>query len=217
MAKKLVALFGGSGGLGVVLAPHLSVKYDVISVASKDVNITDAAQVNEFFSNNNIDIVINLSGYNYDGFIHKLNDLDEAEIHKLLNININGNINILSGCLPHMRRKSFGRIILISSVLAEKIVPGTGLYSATKSFIDTLSNVVSAENISKGITCNTIRLGYFDGGMCHRIDPRFVDTIKNSIGLKRWGSIEELYKTIDYLIETEYMTGQNITVSGGLL
>jgi NAD(P)-dependent dehydrogenase (short-subunit alcohol dehydrogenase family) len=217
MSKKMVALFGGSGGLGSELVKYLADKYNVISLSSKDVDITNKEQVNSFFANNDIDVVINLSGYNYDGFVHKLNDLDQSQIDHLLNVNINGNINILSGCLPHMRKKSFGRIILVSSILAEKIVPGTGLYSATKSFIDTLSNVVSAENISKGITCNTLRLGYFDGGMCHRIDPRFTDSIKNSIGLKRWGSIEELYKTVDYLIETEYMTGQNITVNGGLL
>jgi NAD(P)-dependent dehydrogenase (short-subunit alcohol dehydrogenase family) len=217
MNKKTVALFGGSGGLGSSLSKYLTDKYNVIAISSKLVDVTDKSQVNDFFAQNQIDVVINLSGYNYDGFVHKLNELDQSEIDKLIDVNINGNINILAGCLPHMRKNSFGRIILISSVLAEKIVPGTGLYSATKSFIDTLSNVVSAENISKGITCNTLRLGYFDGGMCHRIDPRFTDSIRNSIGLKRWGSIEELYKTVDYLIETEYMTGQNITVNGGLL
>ena len=53
--------------------------------------------------------------------------------------------------------------------------------------------------------------------MCHRLPEKFVEPIKNSIGLKRWGSIDELYKTLDFLIEVEYITGQNINISGGLL
>ena len=115
-----------------------------------------------------------------------------------------------------MRLKEFGRIILISSVLSEKVVAGTALYSGSKCFIDNLVKTASVENISKGVTCNSLRLGYFDGGMCHRLPEKFVEPIKNSIGLKRWGSIEELHKTVDYLIETEYITGQNINISGGI-
>jgi 3-oxoacyl-[acyl-carrier protein] reductase len=80
-----------------------------------------------------------------------------------------------------------------------------------------LIKTASAENIGKGVTCNSIQLGYFDGGMCHRLPEKFVEPIKQSIGLKRWGSIKELYQTVDYLIETEYITGQNINISGGLI
>ncbi len=212
---KTISLFGGSGGLGAKLKPMLETKYKVISLSSSDVDVRNMEELNIWFDNNDIDIIINLSGYNVDGFIHKLNS--SADIDNMIDINIKGNVNILSAGLPNMREKNYGRIILISSVLSEKIVTGTALYSGAKSFIDSLVKTASAENISKGITCNSIRLGYFDGGMCHRLPEKFVEPIKNSIGLKRWGSIEELYKTIDYLIETEYITGQNINISGGLL
>ena len=110
----------------------------------------------------------------------------------------------------------FGRVILISSVLAEKVVPGTSLQSGSKVFIDNLVKTASAENIGKGITCNSIQLGYFDGGMCHRLPEKFAESVKESIPLKRWGSIQELYQTIEYLINTEYITGQNINISGGI-
>ena len=114
-----------------------------------------------------------------------------------------------------MRENGYGRIILLSSVLTKKVVQGTSIYSGSKAFIDNLVKVVSAENISKGVTCNSIQLGYFDGGMCHRLPEKFKEPIKKSIGLKRWGSIKELYQTIEYLINTEYITGQNIEISGG--
>ncbi len=198
--KRKLVLFGASGGLGTGILPLLEQDYDVTTISSKDIDITDAVQVYNFFEQNYFDIVVNLSGCNYDSFMHKITVGNRNEVNKVIDVTINGNINIVSACLPTMRQKNFGRIVLISSVLSEKIVPSTAIYSASKSFVDTLVRVTSAENISKGITCNSIRLGYFDAGMCHRINPVIADGIKNTIGLKRWGSIQELYQTIDYLV-----------------
>ena len=214
MSKKTIALFGGSGGLGAPLAQLLEEEFIVISISSKMVDITNFDSVNKFFENNDIDIVINFSGYHYDSLIHKLDK--EEEIEKLLDVNIKGSINILRGALPSMREKRYGRIILASSVLTAKPTRGTALYTGTKAFADSLVKTASAENISKGITCNSLQLGYFDGGMCHRLPEKFVQPIKNSIGLQRWGTIKELYQTIVYLVDTEYVTGQNLNISGGL-
>jgi len=214
---KKVVLFGASGGLGSQLKPLLEKKYEVISPSSDDVDVSNLSDVKNFFIENKVDVVINLSGHNFDSVLHRLEIKDESNIDKMIDINIKGNVNILASVLPNMREQNFGRIILVSSVLSEKVVPGTSLYSGAKSFIDSLVKTASSENIGKGITCNSIRLGYFDGGMCHRLPEKLVEPIKNSIGLKRWGTIEELYNTVDYLIETEYITGQNINISGGLL
>ena len=211
-----IVIFGGSGGLGSQMTEMFKDKHEVRSLSSKDVDITNLTQVVEFFKNNPADIVLNLSGYNYDALLHRITPENEHEIDKVIDINAKGNINILAGCLPYMRQNNFGRVIIISSVLSGKSVVGTSTYSSTKAFIDTLVRVASAENISKGITCNSIRLGYFDAGMCHRIPEKASAYIKNTIGLKRWGSMQELYNTINYMIDTEYFTGQNLEISGGL-
>lgn len=218
--KMKVLLFGGSGGLGSRLLPLLQEKYDVTSMSSKDLDLTNALQVKEFFiQNSEWDVVINLSGYNYDTFIHKIScdEQTQNEIDKMLDVNIKGNINILSYALGPMRERNFGRVILTSSVLSEKIQVGTGIYSATKSFIDTLTKVANAENVNKRVTVNSIRLGYFDGGLAHKIPEKYAKIILDSIPLHRWGTIEELYNIIDFIIETEYCAGNNLTVSGGLV
>lgn len=212
--KKIIAIFGASGGLGSKLVPLLRNDFKVIELNSKTIDITQLENVKEFFKSNKVDIVLNLSGYNDDSFVHKLDN--EDRIKKMIDVNIIGNINIVSSALPHMREAGYGRIILISSVLTTKVVPGTALYTGAKAFIDSFVKTVSSENIRKGITSNSIQLGYFDGGMCHRLPQDFAVKIKNSIGLKRWGTIEELKNTIIYLIENEYVTGQNINISGGL-
>ena len=89
---KKIALFGGSGGLGTKLKPMLEDKYEVISLSSSDVDVRSMDELNVWFGNNDIDIIINLSGYNVDGFVHKLNS--PTDIDNMIDINIKGNINI---------------------------------------------------------------------------------------------------------------------------
>lgn len=214
---KRIALFGGTGGLGSQLAPLLQEVYNVIVVGSKYVDVTNYDNVKTFFSNNEIDIVINLSGYNYDSFLHKYTEDSYSEIQKQIDINIKGTVNVTSCALPQMRERQYGRIVLLSSVLADHPVISTSIYSGCKGFVDSFTKTVALENIGKNVTCNSLQLGYFDGGLTYKIPESFREVVKNNIPAKRWGSIRELYNTVDYLIKTPYLTGQNINISGGII
>jgi NAD(P)-dependent dehydrogenase (short-subunit alcohol dehydrogenase family) len=214
---KTIALFGGTGGLGSQLVPFLEKDYKVIALGSKDVDVTDLESVTNFFNNNNIDIVINLSGYNYDCFLHKYTESNYSEVNKQLDINIKGTVNIVSACLTKMRENNYGRIILSSSVLADHPVISTSVYAGCKGFIDSLTKTASIENANKNININSLQLGYFDGGLTYKIPENFREEIKKTIPAKRWGTIEELYNTINYMIKTGYFTGQNINISGGII
>jgi NAD(P)-dependent dehydrogenase (short-subunit alcohol dehydrogenase family) len=214
---KTVALFGASGGLGKQLLPLLQTKYNVIGLSSSDIDVTNFIQVNKFFETNDIDIVINLSGYNFDTFAHKINDETLNQVDKQIDVNIKGTINVVSNCLNKMREQQFGRIILVSSVLADHPVISTSIYAGCKGFVDSFTKTVALENANKNINCNSLQLGYFDGGLTYKIPETFRDSIRNNIPAKRWGMITELYNTIDYLIETGYITGQNLNISGGII
>jgi len=213
--KKLI-VFGGTGGLGQKLIPFLEKKYDVTPVGSKDVDITSFSEVQKYFNENDFDIVLNMSGSKYDVFLSKIKDSDQEDINKMIDVNIKGNINIVSSCLPKMIEKKYGRIISISSVFSELNVPKNSIYCASKAFVDRFISNANKENVKFGITCNTIQLGYWDGGMCYRVDEKYQEMAKEKIGLKRWGKIEELYNTIDYIIENEYVSGTNLRIDGGL-
>jgi NAD(P)-dependent dehydrogenase (short-subunit alcohol dehydrogenase family) len=213
---KKVLVVGGSGGLGTQVVDLMSSRYDVTSVGSKDLNIRDINECENFFMDKNFDVILNFAGLNYDTFIHKINSDNIKNVENILEVNINGTINLISSALKNMRENKYGRIILISSVLSEKNVVGTGVYSSCKSFIDRFVKNVSLENIKHGVTANTIQLGYFDGGMTYKIPQEHIESIKKTIGLQRFGKIEELVKTIDYLIDTEYVTGINLKMDGNL-
>ena len=213
---KKMLIIGGSGGIGKEMTKLFSNNYDVLSCSSKTFDITDLNFVKDFFEENSFDIILNASGYNYDSFIHKYTLDNIHEVDKMLDINVKGNLNLLSACLPKMRKKGYGRIIFLSSVLSTMPVAGTSVYSASKAFIDNLVKTATLENSSKGITCNSIQLGYFDAGMAHRIPEKIINHIIDKIPLKRLGKMEELCNTIEFLINTEYVSGTSIQINGGI-
>ena len=124
---KTIVIFGATGGLGSSISKKLLEKneYNIITLGSKNLDVSDYEKVSNFFNENEIDIVINLSGLNFDKFTHKITSNDIQNIEEQINVNIKGNINIVSSCLKKMREKNYGRIILFSSVLAEKPVVST--------------------------------------------------------------------------------------------
>jgi len=209
-----VVVFGGSGGIGGKLVRILARNYDTATLSSKDVDVVNAEAVKGFMDLHNPDVVINFSGFNHNGFLHKYDTYLEAE--NLINVNIWGNIHILTNALRNMREKGFGRIILASSVLTHKTVVGTSLYAASKSFLDTMVRVAAVENARKGITINTLRMGYFDGGLTYKIPSEIRENIKDNIPVGTFGHIMDLYGLVDCLIENEYITGTNIDINGGL-
>jgi 3-oxoacyl-[acyl-carrier protein] reductase len=213
---KKILVFGGTGGLGQKLVPYLEERYLVTSIGSKHVDVTSFEEVKNFFLENEFDIVLNMTGLKYDVFINEIDENNLDEVNKMIDVNIKGNINIISNCLSSMISKKYGRIISISSVFAEVNVPKNSIYCASKAFVDRFVSIANRENVKYGITCNTIQLGFFDGGMCHRVDEKYQERAKEKIGLKRWGKIEELYNTINYIVDNEYVCGSNIKIDGGL-
>lgn len=213
---KKIIIFGGTGGLGTKLIPLLQNKYEVVSIGSKDVDVTSFSSVKKFFDANEYDIVLNMSGKKYDVFLSKITENNQNDIDKMIDVNIKGNINIVSACLPKMIQKNYGRIISISSIFSELNVPKNSIYCASKAFVDRFISNANKENVKFGITCNSIQLGYWDGGMCYRVDEKYQEMAKEKIGLKRWGNMKELYNTIDFIIENEYISGTNLKIDGGL-
>jgi NADP-dependent 3-hydroxy acid dehydrogenase YdfG len=213
---KKIVVFGGTGGVGQKLIPFLEQKYEVTALGSKNVDVTSFEELKNFFTDHEFDIVLNMSGLKYDVFLSKISEEDQKSINDMIEVNIKGNINIVSTCLPKMIEKKYGRIISISSVFSELNVPKNSIYCATKAFVDRFISNANKENIKYGITCNSIQLGYWDGGMCHRVEEKYQEMAKEKIGLKRWGSIEELYNTVNYIVDNEYVCGINLRIDGGL-
>jgi len=208
-----VALIGGTGGIGALLTQYLTdKKFDCISVGSGLCDVTNDKKVKEFIDKEKPEVIIYLSVNNIDGLIHK--QTEETTDYQL-EVNLKGFMRILRHATPHMREASFGRIIYISSILSTNPIIGTGIYSASKAFGDTIVKVHSLENAKYGITTNSIQLGYFDAGLTNRVPEKVMNEVIKKIPLKRLGDVVELADLVEVMIKTEYINGAQIALSGG--
>lgn len=202
-----VLLIGGSGAIGKGLMPFLR-DYEVFWCNSKQFPLP---QLPYPFAWNDIDVVINLAAIYTDCELSRFNILNK----KLINVNCLGATNILATFLPRMKERGFGRIIFMSSLYSHFNVKEQGVYSASKAFVDKLVNIAALENAEFGITINSIQLGYTGIGM-GKSTPENIERAKNKIALKRFVTMKEIFQTIEYIINVEYLTGQNIRLDGGV-
>lgn len=158
--------------------------------------------------------LINCAGITQNAFAHKANINDWTQV---INVNLNGTFHLIRAILPVMRQQNFGRIINLSSIVAQIGVMGTSAYAASKSGVNGMIKSIALENAQKGITINTINLGYFKVGMINTIPKEIQETIKSKIAYKEFGDPENIFNTIQYIRQTPYLTGSCIDLNGGLV
>jgi NAD(P)-dependent dehydrogenase (short-subunit alcohol dehydrogenase family) len=213
---RKIAFFGGTSGLGSQVKNYLT-EHTIDVVGSNLVNFENLETIDSYFKNNkDVEVLIIFNNYNYNSFMHKYTNDTDNQLLKQININITGITQSITRALKSMREQRFGRIIIASSITVDRNVMGTGVYAASKAYMENLVKTISMENASTGITANCIQLGYMDGGLTYTLSPDFIETIVNSIPAKRLGKPEEIANTIKYLIDTEYVNGSTIKITGGL-
>lgn len=217
MVSKVI-LVGGSGGIGKDIEPLLSEKYYVISLSSKDINLTSVPSIRECLNSHlPAKALINLSTVSIDSTIHKLDGDNYEGLDKQLSVNIRGSSVLVNEFAKIARENKIGKYIYISSILSESPVPGAGIYSACKAYNDSLVQTAALENAKiPGVTFNSIQLGYFGSGLCERLSPEMKEYALKTIPVKRFGNPKELVDLIELIINNDYITGQNIKLAGGL-
>jgi short-subunit dehydrogenase len=224
----MIIITGASKGIGQYLLNELSDDHEVIgiynntySVSSKakmyKIDITSCDQIKNFIDTtsdrlSNI-VLINCAGANYTSFAHKA---DPEKWAKLIHTNLIGTFNIISFLLPLMREQQYGRIINMSSVVAQIGIPGTSAYAASKSGLWGMCKAISAENASKGITINNINLGYYEIGMIAEVSLEMQERIKGKIPQQKFGNPTNILDAVQFLIKSSYTTGTSIDINGGL-
>ena len=159
-------------------------------------------------------VLINCAGMNYNSTARRA-DVDDWM--KVIDVNLGGTFRAINAVLPLMYKKGFGRIINFSSIVAQKGVPGTSAYAASKSALWGMSKAIAIENAHKNITINTINLGYINAGMTMKDVPeKLREEMLQQIPMRKFGDLDDVFKTVKYLIDNEYITGTTIDLNGGL-
>ncbi|MBK9592979.1 MAG: SDR family oxidoreductase [Crocinitomicaceae bacterium] len=232
--SKTILIVGSSGGLGQVisnwfasrnfkLALHYhqhepTIKSDSLKKYKAD--ITKESEVKKMIDQviadfGKIDIVINNAGVSKSEISWKTSS--ENWDHTLA-VNLNGPFYVAKYVLPHMRENGFGRIIFMSSIVAQTGFIGTSAYAASKAGIIGLTKTLAKEVASKNITVNAIAPGYFSAGMINDVTTELQEQLKKQIPVGSLGNPEEIAALIEYIISdnASYLTGQAIGLNGGL-
>jgi NAD(P)-dependent dehydrogenase (short-subunit alcohol dehydrogenase family) len=226
----MILITGASKGIGKYLCEqYLHHNESIIgiynsTIVGKDignyykVDITDFIQVQEFVNSikeqlNNITL-INCAGINYNSFAHKS---DIGKWQEVIKVNLFGTFNLINCTLPIMRDQFYGRIINFGSVVSELPTPGISAYAASKSALSGMSKSIALENANKGITINNINLGYSELGMINEVPEVYLNQIKEKIPSKKLCTSLDIFNTVEYLRNTEYVNGSNINLNGGII
>src|SRR5207245_3423370 len=111
-----------------------------------------------------------------------------------------------------------GRIINVSSVAADHVNPGQTNYAASKGAINSFTRALAVELASRNITVNAIAPGFIETDMSAAVRNKAGDLIKKIVPMKRLGQPQDVARVALFLAseESSYITGQVITVDGGL-
>jgi NAD(P)-dependent dehydrogenase (short-subunit alcohol dehydrogenase family) len=225
----MIIVTGASSGVGLFLFNELRQTHEVVGFYNTTppknnkedyylLDITSGSAVEEFvnkFSTRLSKIVlINCAGITYNAFAHKT---DIEEWNKVIDVNLKGTFNVIKNLLPIMRAEKYGRIINLSSVVASRPTPGVSAYSASKAALSGMVKSLAVENARFNILINNIDLGYSELGMIKQVPEEFLNKIKENIPSENLCPKEEIKRTVMYLIESSYINGSSINLSGGLI
>ena len=145
--------------------------------------------------------------------------MNDDDWNKVLEINLKGAFNGIKSVTRSMMKARSGRIINISSVVGLTGNPGQANYAASKAGLIGLSKASAKELASRGITVNCIAPGYINTDMTSNITDENKENLHSQIPLGRIGNPDEIATAALFLASDEagYITGQTITVDGGMV
>ena len=202
--SALVADIAAAGGIA------LAVKMDV----------ADAEQVKAGFKQilekfGRLDILVNNAAITRDGLALRMKPDDWEAV---LRTNLTGAHLCIQQALPPMMKARAGRIINISSVVAQAGNAGQANYVAAKAGLIGLTKAIAVEIASRNITVNAVAPGFIETPMTAALADKVREELRTRIPLGRMGLAREIAAAIVFLASDEaaYITGHVLNVNGGL-
>lgn len=203
-ARETLRQIEEAGGTGELLG------FDVADPESVDAAIKDAAS-----RHGHLDILVNNAGIAIDQLLLRVSTKD---LEMTWATNVNGAVYCAKACIRPMMRKRWGRIINLSSVVAESGNAGQVVYSSSKAALLGLTRTLAREYASRGITVNAVAPGFIETDMTADLSDAAREGIIAQTPLGRIGRPEEVAAAVVFLAseEASYITGQVVRVNGGM-
>jgi len=162
-----------------------------------------------------LDILVNNAAVTRDGLAMRMKKEDWEAV---LRTNLTGAHFCIQQALPTMMKARAGRIINISSVVAQSGNAGQANYVAAKAGLIGLTKAIAIEIASRGVTVNAVAPGFIETPMTDVLPDKVKEELKTRIPLGRMGSPRDVAVAIVFLASDEagYITGQVLSVNGGM-
>ncbi|MEF8732222.1 MAG: acetoacetyl-CoA reductase [Candidatus Accumulibacter meliphilus] len=162
-----------------------------------------------------VDILVNNAGITRDKMFGRM---EEAQWNAVIATNLSSLFNMTKQVSAKMAERGWGRIINISSVNGLRGQAGQTNYSAAKAGVIGFSKALAAELAAKNVTVNAICPGYVATQMVLAIKPEILQSIIDTVPMKRLAKPEEIGGACAYLASdiAGFMTGSTMNICGGL-
>ena len=183
-------------------------------------DVADAEQVKVVFKQiiekfGRLDILVNNAAVTRDGLAMRMKKDDWDAV---LQTNLTGAHFCIQQVLPTMMKARAGRIINISSIVAQMGNAGQANYVAAKAGLIGLTKAIAIEIASRGITVNAVAPGFIETPMTDVLPDKVKEELKTKIPLGRMGSARDVAAAIVFLASDDagYITGHVLNVNGGM-
>ena len=190
------------------------------SAIAVKMDVADAEQVKAGFKQvlekfGRLDILVNNAAITRDGLAMRMKSEDWEAV---LRTNLTGAHLCIQQALPTMMKARAGRIINITSVVAQSGNAGQANYVAAKAGLIGLTKAIAIEIASRNITVNAVAPGFIETPMTDVLPDKVKEELKTRIPLGRMGSGRDVAAAIVFLASDEaaYITVHVLNVNGGM-
>lgn len=215
-----VVIFGTNAERGAQVVEEIKSKTGEDRATFYKVDVAKNNEVEELIKkileSGHVDILVNNAGITRDQLLMKMS---EEEWNSVMDVNVKSCYNTCHALVRPMMKARKGVIINMSSVIGLTGNIGQVNYAASKGAIIALTKSLAVELASRGIRVNCICPGFIETAMTSFLNETQKTTLLNKIPLGRMGTPDDIAQLVLFLASpaASYITGQILTVDGGLL
>jgi 3-oxoacyl-[acyl-carrier protein] reductase len=159
-----------------------------------------------------VDVLVNNAGVKRDGALHSM---DPAAWQEVIDTNLTGTFNYTRALMKHMIRRG-GSVVNVTSVSGIIGMAGQTNYSASKAGVIGFTKALAREVARFGVRVNAVAPGFIDTDMTASIDENARKKLYAQIPLGKPGTPKQVARAVLYISGEDYITGQVLTMDGGL-